>query len=276
MLNISQEIRHKNITMDGLDRLDKMIIRDQQLDEIRVEKRRRSNMTVHKIPTSEEDKVRNTKTVGFDVDGNGSCDNDSEESHNAGSLPLCKQLTPEMCVELWYQPSEIAAMKQNARYALLHRNEASEDDLAGLERFNSQRAVWKRSAIQYVLMAQKQHRGEDFLRRVSLRCTGWARETAMKQGFKDYCAVHDPLASLFEGDEENYNDCFFSEKACCNTNTNSNKRKTMDDVSGDETGGELMDACPSTPDDGRRVRQKIAAQAIEDDIEDDFSPIPVF
>ena len=68
---------------------------------------------------------------------------------------------------------------------------------------------------------------------------------AVKQGFKDYCAVHDPLASLFDdrtdrkggkkddddndGDDANnrrksinYNECFFSDHAVEDEEDNSN------------------------------------------------------
>merc|ERR1712224_438530 len=32
---------------------------------------------------------------------------------------------------------------------------------------------------------------EDYVRRISLRCTGWARQTAREQAFRDYCAAYD-------------------------------------------------------------------------------------
>lgn len=152
-----------------------------------------------------------------------------------GATPLLdKTLTENDCTALWYTPDEIATMRAAAKECIKHhhnhRRKSSlslddPDQLAGLERFSSQRAAWKRSAIHYTLLAQKQQRqlhdlrqdpykggkAAGFIRKVSLRCTGWAREQAIRQGFKDYCAVHDPLASLFEGSEENYNDCFFSD-----------------------------------------------------------------
>merc|ERR1711865_928445 len=98
----------------------------------------------------------------------------------------------------------------------------------GLERFTRQRATWKRSSIYYVLQAQKQYNSnhnnsinnsnnnngsnndnnrasssfkrqqkhrrrlcrEDYIRDVSIRCSNWAKETALKQGQKDYLSVH--------------------------------------------------------------------------------------
>merc|ERR1711862_281194 len=97
-----------------------------------------------------------------------------------------------------------------------------DDDAVGLERFSPQRAVWKRSAIRYVLAAQNHLRKtdggddtaaaahyytnatnnnndakEEYVRRVSLRCTRWARQTAREQGFHDYCAAYDLDPSSF-------------------------------------------------------------------------------
>merc|ERR1711959_218105 len=82
----------------------------------------------------------------------------------------------------------------------------SDTALVGLQRFNPQRATWKRSAIHYVLAAQSHlcrkynstlvnspqpQEAESYVRSVSLRCTGWARETAREQGYRDYCVAYD-------------------------------------------------------------------------------------
>merc|ERR1719498_2064323 len=77
---------------------------------------------------------------------------------------------------------------------------------------------------------------EDYIQRISLRCTEWARDAAEKQGFHDYCAVHDPLAALFSDSEDNdsgnenkqnYNELIFGDRTFDEntTTTNSNKRK---------------------------------------------------
>mmetsp|Transcript_5512 Transcript_5512/g.13263 ORF Transcript_5512/g.13263 Transcript_5512/m.13263 type:complete len:406 (-) Transcript_5512:184-1401(-) len=200
-------------------------------------------------------------------------------------------LTDEICRELWYQQDEIDGMKADVKQCVLQKiasqrrrrsrnnnnkstlpeeeacspDKEDKDRLLGLHRFSPQRSQWKRSAIYYTLLAQKQQKHlqryssspssqskskpscsssslpssssepykqrqvEHFIRKVSLRCTAWAREMAVKQGFKDYCAVHDPLASLFDDHVDhksankegaskrrqstNYNDCFFSDHA---------------------------------------------------------------
>ena len=164
-------------------------------------------------------------------------------------------LTPEHCEELWYQRSELAAIKQAAKVTIATRNlvESSPDaslelldELQGLERFSKQRAVWKKSAIKCVVMAQrkikelyagsnamdKEDQIRDYIHLISARCTEWARDAAQKQGFHDYCAVHDPLAELFhDGDDsddenenrQNYNDLFFGDMNFDN-NSNSNKQ----------------------------------------------------
>ena len=176
--------------------------------------------------------------------------------------PWAGALTEEHCKELWFQKDELGAIKQEAKLAIATRtvvhddpksSEEQRENLAGLERFTRERAIWKKSAIRYVLLAQKNCRlnndnernsqncsNEEYIGRVSLRCTGWARETAQNQGFVDYCAVHDPLASLFSGDETssedeteqiNYNDMIFGDMAGfnsvngCKSNAKRNKRK---------------------------------------------------
>jgi len=169
-------------------------------------------------------------------------------------------LTDEHCNELWYQKKELVAIKQAAKVLIANRSKiqrnpdaSSEerDNLVGLERFIKQRASWKKSSIRFVLMAQNQMRElhaqsinidygiskEDYMRDISLRCSEWALEAAEMQGFRDYCAVHDPLASLFSDsefndgctylddnkkEEQNYNELIFGETTACNT---SNKRQ---------------------------------------------------
>jgi hypothetical protein len=245
---------------------DTIMIEDPALEETTTTKRKRPS--VHQIP--QEERVPCLKRVRFamDQDDNGSENsNDRSSTEEDGGRPPWRELTEGLCQTLWYTGSDINAMKQDAKRILLNRTEATEEDLVGLERFNVQRALWKRSAIQYVLMAQKQRKGdEDFLQGVSLRCSGWAREMAMKQGFRDYCAVHDPLASLFDGpEEENYNDCFFSDVVRCN------KRKNItndEEVQEEENLGAVNVRTPE-----RSVRQRTAS-AVEEDDDLDTEPVP--
>lgn len=193
-------------------------------------------------------------------------------------------LTEEHRRELWYQKAELAAIKLEAKIAIANRAkvenslEASieeQDSMIGLERFSKQRAVWKKSAIHYVLMAQRQIRGlgshiistEDYIQSVSLRCTAWAREAAKKQGFRDYCAVHDPLASLFSNsdwnndeisrdeqkeEKQNYNELIFGEPTCVNT---TNKR-TVDAIYNTTSNRQEQVGCE------RRVRHRTALLSV--------------
>lgn len=178
-------------------------------------------------------------------------------------------LTEEHCHELWFQKAELAAIKHAAKVLIANRKQIQEnpdasseelDGMTGLERFSRKRAVWKKSTIRCVLMAQRQvdellrtsgydfkNHGmskEDYIQAISLRCTGWARDAAEKQGFRDYCAVHDPLASLFSDNsefnenEQNYNELIFGETPSENTNK---KRKV-----------EAMEPM----DSGRRIRYR--------------------
>ena len=161
-------------------------------------------------------------------------------------------LTPEHCDELWYQRTELASIKQAAKVTIATRNLVEgtlgvsfdqSDELLGLERFSKQRAIWKKSAIKCVIMAQRKIKNlyagsnaiddedqiRDYIQLISMRCTEWARDAAQKQGFQDYCAVHDPLAELFRdsGESEsenrqNYNELIFGDMIFDNNN---NKRK---------------------------------------------------
>merc|ERR1712157_251423 len=105
---------------------------------------------------------------------------------------------------------------------------------------------------------------EEYIRSISLKCTEWARDTAVKQGFSDYCAVHDPLASLFsdcesntgemsldkyimEETEQNYNELIFGETTIDST---ANKRK-IEDVNHASNEQDHLDS-------GRRIRHRAA------------------
>lgn len=186
--------------------------------------------------------------------------NKNAPNESGGSPRVTDLFTEEERRELWYQSDELASMKQEAKVIISNHRKRSEDpktpeereDMVGLERFSRQRAAWKRSAIEYVLRAQQQVRklrnastgfgkvsanvAEEYIRSVSLRCTGWARETASTQGFRDYVAVHDALASLFDEQgknrHRNYDELIFGEKTSdvirsteTITGDNNNKRK---------------------------------------------------
>lgn len=182
-------------------------------------------------------------------------DTESDKQEEPAKTPWYGALTEEHCNELWYQKRELLAIKQAAKVLIVNRskiqknpNASSEelDNLVGLERFSRQRAGWKKNNIRFVLMAQNQMRElqaqsinafhninkEDYIRDVSLRCSEWSREAAEEQGFCDYCAVHDPLASLFSDDKkekQNYNELIFGERTVSNSNNKRNFEQTQID-----------------------------------------------
>jgi len=196
-------------------------------------------------------------------------------------------LTEEHCKELWYQKTELSVIKKVAKAIIARRdnkdkrNDSRNDENNynnndddnyndGLERFTRQRSTWKRSSIHYILQAQKQYNShnacnniynnanksandrarEEYIRNVSIRCSNWAKETALKQGFKDYCSIHDPLASLFttrdkgnrkeEGQQKQEQEQHYEELIFGNTrkeNKISKKRKIIavdDDINCDD------------------------------------------
>lgn len=85
-------------------------------------------------------------------------------------------------------------------------NDPTDDGAFGLERFmnnNRSRTTLKRSAIHYILQGQRHcrenkkrsristancsmQREAEFIRNVSLKCSKWAIEAALEQGFRDY------------------------------------------------------------------------------------------
>lgn len=192
-------------------------------------------MTNKSIP-----KRRQSQKVRFAQNGN---NNENSNERN----PKCSIIFhPPLFTALWYQRAEISAFKSDARNVILlgatRGDVCFEEELSGLERFNLQRSLGKKAAIQYVLLAQKKNKGPEFIRLVYEKCNAWAMEFAVDQGFKDFCQVYDPLESLLGSSCENYNDCLFTE---------SKKRK--------HNNCEQKDPI-AWVEEGRRVRQKTMEQ----------------
>lgn len=170
--------------------------------------------------------------------------NDENSKRNNKGMPKRKELpaglTLASCEELWYHNKEIESFKLATRDLTLFGKRRDDDDLSGLERFTMERSNLKRNSIRYVLLAQMQQKQQqeqnqhqqkgrresestEFIREVSRKCSTWAVDTALVQGFKDFCEVYDPLASLFGGNIMcnssssskmiNFNECFFSDEA---------------------------------------------------------------
>lgn len=188
------------------------------------------------------------KTVRFTPEPSMNANRGSQQRNSV--KPWGGELTEDHCHELWYQKDELATIKHEAKVVIANRNKilkkkttnvSSEEreSWVGLERFSKQRGMWKKSGLRCILMAQRQMDGfdaqitdnilskEEYIRNISLKCTAWSRDAAQKQGFHAYCAVHDPLASLFSDkefnsseisledytreEEQNYNEMIFGE-----------------------------------------------------------------
>lgn len=191
--------------------------------------------------------------------------------------------TEEERRELWYQDDELGAMKREAKQIIANRKRvlanpdstfAEREGMVGLERFSRQRATWKRIGIQYVLMAQrlvnmrnasntdnKKHNydlTQDFIRTAARRCTLWAQETATTQGFNDYLAVHDPLASLFsdEGkDKQDYNELIFGDTNNKDESIRSTRTRSSSS-GGNKRKARLSIVCEPNEENERRVRHR--------------------
>lgn len=174
-------------------------------------------------------------------------------------------------------------MKREAKQIIANRKRvlanpdstfAEREGMVGLERFSRQRATWKRIGIQYVLMAQrlvnmrnasntdnKKHNydlTQDFIRTAARRCTLWAQETATTQGFNDYLAVHDPLASLFsdEGkDKQDYNELIFGDTNNKDESIRSTRTRSSSS-GGNKRKARLSIVCEPNEENERRVRHR--------------------
>jgi len=157
------------------------------------------------------------------------------------------ELTDEICRELWYQKDELVTMKKAVRVLLAkaghiapqpqqqqqqqslnvieedeaesQQMETERETVIGLGRFSYQRSQYKRSAIYYVMAAQQEcpwnyPKKPAYIRAVSRRCTGWARQVATEEGFANFCEVYgDPIENLlntssWEEDLKSFNDSF--------------------------------------------------------------------
>jgi hypothetical protein len=102
-----------------------------------------------------------------------------------------KELTDDIIIALWYTEQEITSFKITAKMIVLSGNVPEGETMTGLERYHDiRRSKYKKSAIFYILQAQKASRNPDFIRAVSRRCTVWARTVAANQGFEHFCAVY--------------------------------------------------------------------------------------
>lgn len=129
-----------------------------------------------------------------------------------GAPPLFSLLTPDICTELWYQPSELAACRDYIRNVVKSGGPQYDAGFSGdLARCSRDRVSSKRTAIQCVLAAQKLQKGADVLGMVSRKCSSWVCDIALTQAHINFCEVNEyPLPSTTSYYQNN--DSFFSDR----------------------------------------------------------------
>jgi hypothetical protein len=147
-----------------------------------------------------------------------------------GAQPSFSFLTPDICTELWYQPSDLAAFKADMRDLLKYGIPEKDSDVFDLGRYSRDRVSSKRRAVQFVLVAQKQQKGAELLRMVSRRCSSWACDIALTQGYVNFCQVNDALPSATKNSYD-HNDFFFSDH--CIKRKQTSLDKPLSSISGE-------------------------------------------
>lgn len=121
---------------------------------------------------------------------------EKEESMAQSPPPYYKKLTKDICIENWYQPSEILQHKKKARADTLDKRQ--EVDLCGLERYSCDRVLAKRRAVKVLLKAQKMSKEPEFLSNVSLKSSQESKYAARKQGQKIFHQVHEAPSAVYD------------------------------------------------------------------------------
>ena len=130
-------------------------------------------------PTDDDELTKCKRKVRF-AENTTSCD------HLPHPLSRMDGDWDENCNTLWYSDEELRALKMEARNTLFRRDEMSEEQLRGLERYNYDRAQWKRQTNRYIMAANKESNGNAaFLSIVCQKCTMWARNIAIDQAARD-------------------------------------------------------------------------------------------
>ena len=116
----------------------------------------------------------------------------------------------DACQKIWYTQQELHTFKTDARHILLNKDEMSLDDLRGLERYNYERATYKRRTLQTILDAfheslltvshttsnnsgfrseevevNDKEANQEMLCQISRKHTKYARRIAYSQGRRD-------------------------------------------------------------------------------------------
>ena len=100
--------------------------------------------------------------------------------------------TVEELQNMWYQRTELALFKLDARDYILGVANANNYETRGFERYNVERAKNKSLAIQCTLMAVKKGMKEEEVALIAQRCAERFRNQAFKLACKDFCEVYHP------------------------------------------------------------------------------------
>jgi hypothetical protein len=115
----------------------------------------------------------------------------------AGPLPF------EEVKELWYEQSELAAFKHQARSIVrsirthgVPKNGFDCDLLRGLEHCTAERQKHRYMTIRCTLSAYRKDMSPEKTAMVARKCTAWSEEIAFVQARHDYCNVYQPSMTL--------------------------------------------------------------------------------
>ena len=127
-----------------------------------------------------------------------------------GAPPLFSFLTPEMCTDLWYQPSNLCKFKTDIRCLLKRKNPDTDVELSDLGRYGQDRVMIKKRANFLVLAAHKEQKGPNFLSIISQKCSAWTCGMARYQGYINFCQTCNVVVPYYFGNTDNCNDEFFN------------------------------------------------------------------
>lgn len=135
--------------------------------------------------------IAKTRRVRFVMDQHDSTTNTTtNDDDGAVLLPsppsiFSPELTLDHKKEFWYQSSDLATYRNEARFLILCGTEGERKELA---RYTAERMEAKKRAIKQILMVQSNGLGKDswFMCRVSECVSINARHDALQQGYADY------------------------------------------------------------------------------------------
>jgi hypothetical protein len=102
----------------------------------------------------------------------------------------CSGVSQEEIQCMWYQRTDLALFKLEARDYILGTNTKTET--RGFELYNVERDMNKHLAIKCVLLATQKGMRDDQVAAIAHRRSEWSKNEAFKLGCQDYCVVYQP------------------------------------------------------------------------------------